>query len=226
MAELPEKPQLFCALIVRMPQAILAEHSALPAGNLCDPTLRLLGQVHGVEEKSYACGDYGLHCLYNGTMGVWYACWAQKALRKEAAYDFLRALHDEFALQYTPEQAGAAGHQGMQQDFVPHLRRVMEGRNAAGADRVLMMHAQVQDINNDIRESITKLLERQESIEQLVNRSESLSRSSLLFNREARTTADNVRWRNLKVKLCLAMSVALAVLVFLFASCGIRFDKC
>merc|ERR1712130_848902 len=102
----------------------------------------------------------------------------------------------------------------------------MEKYNSPDVDRVASTMSKVQHINDTIMESIDKILERQEKIELLVNRSQLLSESSSSFRRDAARLRRVVWWRNASTMAIIACVIVLVILIIVFASCGITFKNC
>merc|ERR1712032_347513 len=103
---------------------------------------------------------------------------------------------------------------------------LMEKYNSPGADRVGVMSEKVKQINDNLLDSIDKILERQEKIELLVDRSQSLSDSSASFRREAEQLRRVVWWRNVRTMACLSLIAFLAIVVIIMMACGPTFASC
>merc|ERR1712217_355580 len=129
-------------------------------------------------------------------------------------------VQEAFQTRYTEQQVQSAIAYGMNSEFRSTLQDLMEKHNSPDADRVAAMMVKVQNINDNLMESIDKILERQEKIELLVNRSQALSQSSSSFRREAVRLRRVVWWHNARSMAMLISLGVIAILIILFASCG------
>merc|ERR1712217_778907 len=127
---------------------------------------------------------------------------------------------------YTDQQVQGAIAYGMNSEFRGTLQELMEKHNSPEADGVASMMGKVQNINDNLMESIDKILERQEKIELLVNRSQALSQSSSSFRREAVRLRRVVWWRNARTMAILISLGVLAIMIIVFASCGFDLKHC
>merc|ERR1712060_960034 len=98
--------------------------------------------------------------------------------------------------------------------------------NSPNDARIASMLQTVQHINDNLMDSIEKILERQEKIELLVTRSQMLSMSSSSFRREAVQVRQRIWWQNLRMWLILAGIVLLVILLIVVSSCGITLHHC
>merc|ERR1712190_718772 len=102
---------------------------------------------------------------------------------------------------------------GIQAQFRPEIQSLMDKYNAPDADRVTAMMQKVRNINDSLMDSIDKILERQERIDLLVNRSNQLSQSSVAFRRDAQTYRRVQWWRRARTLFCIAGFVVIVIIV-------------
>mmetsp|Transcript_3075 Transcript_3075/g.4803 ORF Transcript_3075/g.4803 Transcript_3075/m.4803 type:complete len:227 (+) Transcript_3075:161-841(+) len=226
MSDVRERPQIIYALVIRGPKVVLAEYTAL-AGNFQQATIQILQKLERTAEwKSYLYGEYAFHYIIDESSGLWFVCMAERTMGRRIPFGFLGAVQDAFKQQYSDSQVQCAIAYGMQGAFRDHLKELMEKYNSPDADRVTSMMAKVQHINDNLMESIDKILERQEKIELLVTRSQMLSESSSTFRRDAERLRRVVWWRNARTMALLACLVFVVILVIVMSSCGITFSHC
>lgn len=226
MQEPRDRPQIIYALVIRGPKVVLAEHTAL-AGNFQQATIQILEKLERTAEwKSYIYGEYAFHYIIDQSSGLWFVCMTDRAMGRRIPFGFLGAVQESFKRQYSNDEVSCAIAYGMQGDFREQLKNLMETYNSPNADRIASMMSKVQHINDNLMESIDKILERQEKIELLVTRSQMLSESAGSFRREAERLRRVVWWRNARTMSILACLVFLAILVIIIASCGITFKEC
>lgn len=208
---------------------MLAEYTAL-AGNFQQATVQFLQKIEPTEEwKSYIYGDQAFHYIMDNSIvegGVWFVCMADRAMERRRPLAFLQSLQETFSSRYSANQVSVATAWGLQREFGNEIRLQMEKFNSPDSDRITSMMAKVQHINDNLVESIDKILERQDKIELLVNRSQLLSESSSSFSRDAQRLHRVVWWRNTKKIIIFTVVGIIVLLVILFASCGIKFDRC
>mmetsp|Transcript_30047 Transcript_30047/g.55451 ORF Transcript_30047/g.55451 Transcript_30047/m.55451 type:complete len:232 (-) Transcript_30047:109-804(-) len=229
MADSVERKEIIYSLVTRGPNVVLAEYTAL-AGNFQQATVQFLHKIQPTEEwKSYIYGDQAFHYIMDHSIiegGVWFVCMADRAMERRRPLAFLQALQETFRNQFSTDEVATASAWGLQKDFGDKIRLYMEKFNSPESDKITSMMAKVQHINDNLVESIDKILERQDKIELLVNRSQLLSESSSSFSREAQRLRRVVWWRNTRKLAIFAVVGILAILIILFASCGIRFERC
>merc|ERR1712194_765791 len=105
------------------------------------------------------------------------------------------------------DQVRSAIAYAMQGDFKAELQALLERHNSTDVDRIAQLTARVQHINDNVIESIDKILRRQEKIDLLVNRSEMLSDSSSSFQRAAHAYNEQQIWWKDKRKLGLVLAL-------------------
>lgn len=220
------RPQIIFALVTRGPQVVLADYSGLSVtGNFEAATRQFVTKINPSEEwKSYICGDQAFHYFIDGDL--WFVCMADKAMERRLPFGFMAAVQEAFKKRYDPQTVAAAPAHGMNVEFRETIRELMNRYNSPDADRVASMTEKVQHINQNLVESIDKLLDREEKIHLLINRSEMLSQSSESFHRDSRQLHRNVRWRNLRTHIILAVVIVVGILIVVWVSCGLKFDRC
>mmetsp|Transcript_131518 Transcript_131518/g.262437 ORF Transcript_131518/g.262437 Transcript_131518/m.262437 type:complete len:226 (-) Transcript_131518:61-738(-) len=224
--EMRERPQIIYVLVIRGPRVVLAEYTAL-AGNFQQATVQILQKLeHTTEWKSYIYGEYAFHYIVDDASGLWFVCMAERTMGRRIPFAFLGAVQEECLKRFRLEEVQSAIAYGMQHEFRPALQHLMERYNAPDADRISAMMEKVQHINDNLMESIDKILERQEKIELLVSRTETLAQSSGSFVREAGRLRQVLWWQNARTVVILCAIVAVAVLIIAMASCGITFEHC
>merc|ERR1719199_913476 len=149
---------------------------------------------------------------------------ADRAMERRLPFGFMAAVQEQFRQRYDKDTVAAASAGGMNREFRDTIREMMNRYNAPDADRVASMSEKVRNINDNLVESIDKLLDRQEKIDLLVNRSELLNHSSESFHRESARLHRTVRWRNLRTHIILVIVAIIGIIIVVWASCGIKFE--
>jgi vesicle-associated membrane protein 7 len=184
---------------------VLAEHGD---GNIKQVLKRCrLNQSH--EWKSYVYGEQAFHYISDIPAGLCYLCIADKKFGRKLPFAFLRALQTAFKERF-PAGAPPGCSPGDFQAFAEDIQVLMHHHNSPD-NRVSNLMAKVESVNENLSESMDKLMERQEKIDVLVERSDSLATSSMQFQQEARTLRKAVTWRNKKVLMAFGLFGVTAV---------------
>merc|ERR1712178_557007 len=129
-----------------------------------------------VEWKSYIYGEQAFHYFIEGDL--WFICMADRAMERRLPFGFMAAMQESFQKKYSAQTVSTAPAGAMNHEFREIMRELMNRYNAPDADRVVAMTAKVNAINENLSESIDRLMDRQDMINVLVNRSDRLQQSS------------------------------------------------
>lgn len=227
------RPQIIYALVASR-EKVLVEHTGRDvdsgqqsySGNFRQFTMQLVQRLDkNVEWKSYVCGDQAFHCIVGG--GNWFVCMAETSMGRRIPYAFLQALQDAFELRgFETQDVDPANLCRVQEEFSPQMQLIMERFNSPNADRAACIAQKVQTINDCLMESIDRILERQERIELLVQKSEELRTDSVAFRTAARQVRRRVWWRHKRTIICLTLVVLIVIVLCLMSQCGFKFDEC
>merc|ERR1712150_189256 len=160
--------------------------------------------------------------------GLWFVCMAEKGMGRRLPFAFLAAVQEAFLQTFTADQVESAIAYAMQGNFREELKLLMERYNSPDADRVVKLSEKVRHINDQLMESIDKILMRQQQIELLVNQSRLLDENSGSFQRHAQGLHESRKewWRNRRTLGLLALVVTVTLLLLMLTRCGIRFESC
>jgi vesicle-associated membrane protein 7 len=93
-------------------------------------------------------------------------------------------------------------------------------------DKITSIHSQIDDVKNTMIENIDKILERGETLENLMMQTDELGESAATYRR----TTNKVKWSMRKRLVILVTILILILLVVIFiivwAACGLDFGKC
>jgi len=220
------RPQLIYAVIIREPNTFLVEHATLD-GNFREATIQVLSRLDSSQDwKSYVYSEFAFHYIIDRETGLWFLCMADQKMARRLPFAFLEALRQAFKERYPIQALQRSGSHGMQAEYKGKIQEMMEQFNDPKRDKVKSMIDKVKDINENLIESLEGILERQEKIDLLIDRSEQLSIASNSFRREAVQVRRVMWWRNFKTWIYIVLVFALVLLLILFSSCGIDFSKC
>jgi hypothetical protein len=180
--------------------------------------------------KTYVLEDHCWHYMIDANSGRWYVCWAAKDMGRRLPSIFLEEVRNQFeARQYNAAQLQRPGLQRTQEEFGKEIQALLEkfnDRSVHSVDRLTAMTAKARGINDNLMDSLAKLLERQEKIELLVHRTEELSNSSNSFRRVAREVRNRAWWQEKKAIACFILVLLCAIMLIVFSVCGITFSEC
>jgi vesicle-associated membrane protein 7 len=106
------------------------------------------------------------------------------------------------------------------------LRERMQYFNDPKNDKIAAINNQIDDVKNTMIENIDKILERGETLENLMQQTDELGETASLYRR----TSNKVKWSMRKRLIILVAILIFIILVILFiiiwAACGIDFGRC
>ena len=112
----------------------------------------------------------------------------------------------------------------MNAEFQPVLRALMEKVNAASMDRI---QSHIANISDSMIDNIDKIMQRQEKIELLVEKTQTLNETALQFRRQAVDVRRILWWRDARAKITmLFISLVLVFFIVMWICGGIQFEKC
>jgi len=221
-----QPPQIIYALVIRGQKVALAHYEGRE-GNFMQATTQALEKFKGTDkQKSYAYGEHAFHYTVQEGSDLWFVCVADKSLSRKTSFGFLKSVQDAFEAKYTAQQRDAALAEGMQEEFSEDLKQLMETYNSGKLDRVAKAMETVQGINENLVESLQQLMERQEKIDLLVQRSQDLAGESQSFRRQANLLERNIRWKNVRRMVICGLVVLIVTLVIVMMNCGLDFQAC
>jgi len=224
--EMPERPQIIYALVVRHGEQLVLVDYADTLGNFQDITVtQILPKLNlSLDFKSYVWDQYAFHYMTHKELGVVYLCMADATMGRRKPFTFLNAVKDSFSQRYSHGDVMSSASYGMHSEFRPELQQLVAHHNAP--DRVDRLRGNLRDLNDSLAESIDKVLLRGQNIELLVERSQHLSDASTSFVRQAHVLRRNMRWKNIRMIVVLVCLAVLVVAIVVFSSCGISFKRC
>lgn len=195
------KPRIHYGCVLQTPSLVLAEHGD---GNIRQVLKRCrLNQSH--EWKSYVYGDQAFHYISDIPAGLCYLCIADKKFGRKLPFAFLSTLQKAFKDRFPAGASQGCSPEDFQA-FAEDIRALMQHHNSPpGDNRVSNLMAKVESVNQDLSESMDKLMERQDIINVLAERSDSLATSATSFQQEATTLRKTISWRNKKVLMAFGL---------------------
>ena len=162
-------------------------------------------------KKSYKYdSNYSYHCLIED--GIDYICLAETGVKLNVAYKFLSEDKTRCVNIYSMEELRSMRAQSLR-PIKPQLDEIIRRYNdAKQVEKYKRIQATIDDVKGVMVENIEGLLERQEKIEIMVNRTDNLQQSSLKFKKGAWNT-------NCKQKVRLiAITTVIIIVVLIIVS--------
>ncbi|KAM9530063.1 vesicle-associated membrane protein 4 isoform 1-T2 [Salvelinus alpinus] len=100
-----------------------------------------------------------------------------------------------------------------EEDFF--LRGPTGPRFGAGNDKIRQVQSQVDEVIDVMQENISKVIDRGERLEDLQDKSESLSDNASAFSSRAKQLHRRMWWRDMKMKAIIALVVVVLLLIII-----------
>ena len=149
--------------------------------------------------------------------------------RHRLPFAFLKEIEDTFIKRYGG-QAQTAIAFSMNDEFAPVLRDTLNEFNN-NPNKIIDNISKVKDQIDDVREvmvqNISKVLERGEKIELLVDKTDKLNQQAFKFEKQSKKLKNVMYWKKVKMWASIALIVAVLIFVFTAFACGgLDFHKC
>jgi hypothetical protein len=143
----------------------------------------------------------------------------------------LQALALEFSKAYTKRRIKKCNAYAMDKEFGTTVRSTMHYYNTnhkrlSRDQQVERLLAQVEDMKTVLGRNLHLLLEREDKLNRLVEKSEMARRDSMVFKKRSIILKDQYRVRNNKFYALLAGLIIVIFYTILTAACGVRFQYC
>mmetsp|Transcript_101687 Transcript_101687/g.152374 ORF Transcript_101687/g.152374 Transcript_101687/m.152374 type:complete len:273 (-) Transcript_101687:172-990(-) len=165
--------------------------------------------------------------------GVFFCCLADDPDPREQKvnFAFLQAVANDFTDKYTPRRIKNCNAYALDKDFKPLLRTAMDYYNTnhkmLGRDvKINGLLTKVEDMKALLGRNLHLLLERDQKLERLVEKSEQTRIDSLVFKKKAVKLKNHHRGQSYKLGFLIAGIFVLILYTILVGNCGFKFDRC
>lgn len=111
-------------------------------------------------------------------------------------------------------------------EFSPVLQQKMEQYNDPRADKVKRVYSEVESLRQVMVSNVENVLERGDRLEILVNKTDNLDHSAVVFKRGASEMKRTMWWQEKKAAVAV-VGICVMILYGLSASlCGVKLDMC
>ena len=187
-------------------------------GNYATVAAQLLKRFPTVDAKNtYNCNDdLNFHLLSSG--GLFFLCLADKSVKLRIAYSFLGETESAFLDAYGDNWKTANAYSLT--TFNKRMKACMKKWNDPNVDKISRIQSQVEDVKGVMQNNISKVLERGEKLEVLVDRTQNLAQSAQQFHKRAKKVKCAMRWQNIKLYLIFGMIALIIGLILYFSFKG------
>lgn len=220
---------LFC--VVSRGTTILARHAAC-AGNFNEISNLVLGRIQeqarsGPCKMSLTHGEYVFH--YSVLDNIIIMAITDKNFDRANAFQFLESVTEKFHRQFGSRARSAIAF-AMNAEFslvlASEIKRYNNSRSLESKklekepDKISNLQSEVDQVKDIMVANIDSIVERGERLDLLVDKTESLSASSVTFRTTSRNLQRAMWWKNMKLTVGVAVSIVVFLYVIISLSCG------
>mmetsp|Transcript_3252 Transcript_3252/g.8044 ORF Transcript_3252/g.8044 Transcript_3252/m.8044 type:complete len:232 (+) Transcript_3252:1-696(+) len=152
--------------------------------------------------------------------GIVYGCISHSSLSTAAAMVFLSDVKDQFCSQFSKvDRTTAPENTPAFRRFSITIKRAMEVAYSGGQEKLDSVKRQIEDTKNVMAVNISKVLERGERLEDVMDKSEKMKDTADAFRRKGKELRRKMWWQNTKFKLIIAAVVIVLLLLLFFGIC-------
>lgn len=167
--------------------------------------------------------------------GIFYCCLGDDKLAREQKvnFAFLQALSEDFGKRYSKRRINNANSYALDKDFKPVLRSTMHHYNVHRNDilrqeNVQIDHllTQVEDLKGVLGRNLNILLERDQLIDNLMNKATRARQDSMIFKKKSMKVRKHVQMKAYKMWFLICISVFMFLYLIMISACGFGFQYC
>ncbi|ETI40064.1 hypothetical protein, variant 2 [Phytophthora nicotianae CJ01A1] len=196
----------------------LAEHSNGGDKSMNEFAQKLLKKLNLAEDAVESMDFDGKTYSYRVDNEVAYVCVTNAAFGKSSAALFLKHINQLFDNQFGIRGKATKLKLDMNRDFAPTLKKQMETFSSdKGAEKLQALKKDLDNVKSNVQENISKVLERGDKIELLVDKTDQLNSQSAAFAKSSTNLRRHLWWENVKMNIAIgALILLFVVLIFLF----------
>ncbi|DAZ99789.1 TPA: hypothetical protein N0F65_001298 [Lagenidium giganteum] len=182
----------------------LAEYSNGGDKKMSEIAQKLLKKLTFEEDTVESVDCDGTTYSYRVEDEVVYVCVTEETFGKTSAQLFLRYIHQQFDNEFGIRGKATKLKLDMNRDFAPTLKKHMEQFSADGGQAKLQaLKKDLDSVKESMQQNISKVLERGDKIELLVDKSDQLNSQSAAFAQSSRNLRRHLWWQNVKMMLAI-----------------------
>lgn len=198
---------------------VLAEYSSF-TGNFRTIAMQCLQKLPASNNKlTFNCDQHTFNYLVEN--GFIYMVVAVENIGRQISFAFLERVKEDFKRRFIGGKSETAVASSLDREFGPKLKEHMQYcvDHPEEMDRMANVKAQVSEVKGIMMENIEKVLDRQEKIELLVDKTGNLQFQADNFQRRGNQLRRRMWLQNMKVKLVVLSIVILLILIIWLAVC-------
>ncbi|CAL4897361.1 unnamed protein product [Urochloa decumbens] len=198
---------------------VVAEHTSY-TGNFRDIAAQCLHRLPaGNNRFTYTCDAHTFNFLVAD--GYAYCVVATESAGRQIPMAFLEMIKEDFNKRYAGGKAATATANSLSRDFGPRLGDQMQycTDHPEEVSRLSKVKAQVDQVKGIMMENIDKVIDRGESIDGLVTRTEQLHDQASDFRQQGARVRRKMWYQNMKIKLIVLGIVIALILIIILSVC-------
>uniref|UniRef100_A0A6B2LIR9 V-SNARE coiled-coil homology domain-containing protein n=1 Tax=Arcella intermedia TaxID=1963864 RepID=A0A6B2LIR9_9EUKA len=197
---------LYCAVA---DDYIQAEYINASIGNFRQVATKIIDSLPRNREgrNTYLFDGYNYHCMVQ--KGVVFLVSSKPEFGVRVPFGFLDDISLLWFERYANEPETTAAFS--RSEFGRTLKQKMEFYSSTAADKLKSINAQLEIVKAQMKENLEKVMERGDSIQNIVDKTESLQTDSFQFRSSATTLKKKMWWQNVKFKIILGIIIFLCL---------------
>lgn len=209
---------LIYSFVARGP-VILAEYTEFK-GNFMEIASQCLQRLPATNDKfTYSCDGHTFNYLVEN--GYTYCIVAVESAGRQIPIAFLERIKEEFNNRYGGGKAATAITHSLNREFGPKLKEHMQYcmDHPEELSKLAKVQAQVSQVKGVMMENIDRVIDRQEKIDGLVDKTENLRSQADGFRQGGTQLRRKLWWQNMKMKLIVLAIIIALILIIVLSVC-------
>jgi len=114
----------------------------------------------------------------------------------------------------------------MNDEFARVLQKQMDFFNSPSADSILQVSGKIDDVKDVMIQNIDKILENEERLELLVDKTEVLQTQAFMFSKSAKKLKLVMYWNRFRLYIFGISLVIVSIWLISILICGIQYSQC
>eukprot|EP01103_Thecamoeba_quadrilineata_P009288 TRINITY_DN19022_c0_g1_i1.p1 TRINITY_DN19022_c0_g1~~TRINITY_DN19022_c0_g1_i1.p1 ORF type:complete len:219 (+),score=45.55 TRINITY_DN19022_c0_g1_i1:36-692(+) len=204
--------------LVARGNVILCDYSPT-TGNFTLVARKLLDSIPNENAmKSYLYDRHIFHYITED--GIIYLCMTDEDFGSTIPFAFLEDVKNRFKVMFG-QVAHSSPANSLTQDFGRTLQNQMNYYSTnKNATKVTKVKDELNQLKSVMVQNLDDVIDRGEKIELLVDRTENLRSTSMVYHKQATQLKNEMYWKNVKLTIVLVFIVLIALYFFLSIICG------
>ncbi|KAG0586820.1 hypothetical protein KC19_2G120100 [Ceratodon purpureus] len=210
--------QLIYSLVARG-TTVLAEYTAFQ-GNFSAIAVQCLVKLPAANNKhTYVCDQHTFNFLIED--GFTYLAVADEEYGRQIPFAFLDRVKDDFKHRYQGGKADLAVAHSLDAEFGPRMKQHMEFvlENPDEVKKMTRIKSQVAEVKGIMMENIEKVLDRNERIDLLVDKSAGLQSDAHHFQLQGKKIRRRLWCQHFRLKLLVLLLLVIVALIIYLSVC-------